>query len=313
MGKNNSNVVTAKEFAKHFGTHEDSFNEGTLDLIDHLDFSYSEIIEKERDDIILNILKHIEEDKQKIAGKGRTEAWQRGWEENYEAFIKSNCDLETLIPKFLRPNQSIRLNRRFINPNNTNFEYDFFRVFRYWLFTKYFTDIDNIYEFGCGTGMNLVELATIFPEKNLYGSDFVDSAISLVNKIAQVYKYKLLGSIFNMMEPNYEYKIVPNSGVYTFGALEQLASKTENMLQYLLKEKPKLIIHLEPTIELYDENNLIDYLAIKFHKKRGYSQGYLPRLHQLEQDGLLKIEKVKRLEFGSLFLEGYNLIVWRPI
>ena len=99
----------------------------------------------------IGILKKIEQDKQKIAGEGRKQTWQRGWNENYENFIKNNYDLKSLIPKFIRPNQPIRLNRRFIKPSNKNFEYDFFRVFRFWLFKKYFSDFDNIYEFGCGT------------------------------------------------------------------------------------------------------------------------------------------------------------------
>ena len=52
----------------------------------------------------------------------------------YENFIKNNYDLKSLIPKFIRPNQPIRLMRRFIKPSNNNFEYDFFRVFGFWLF-----------------------------------------------------------------------------------------------------------------------------------------------------------------------------------
>ena len=83
------------------------------------------------------------------------------------------------------------------------------------------------------------------------------------------------------------------------------------MLQYLLKNKPKLVVHLEPTIELYDENNLIDYLAIIFHRKRGYTQGYLTLLQELELKGVLEIIKVKRLEFGSTFMEGFTYIIWK--
>ena len=45
-----------------------------------------------------------------------------------------------------------------------------------------------------------------------------------------------------MIKPNYNIKHKLNSVVYTFGALEQLASKTENMLQYLLKNKPRLVV-----------------------------------------------------------------------
>ena len=132
--------VTIKNFAEHFGTDENDFSEKTRELITNIDFSYTEINGIERDNLILKIIKRIEQDNQKIAGEGRKETWQRGWNENYENFINTNYDLKSLIPKFIRPKQTIRLNRSYIKPSNQNFEYDFFRVFRYWLFKKYFSD-----------------------------------------------------------------------------------------------------------------------------------------------------------------------------
>ena len=70
---------------------------------------------------------------------------------------------------------------------------------------------------------------------------------------------------------------------------------------------------MEPTVELYDETNLVDHLAAKFHKKRGYTQGYLPRLKALEAEKKVEILKVKRTYFGSLFMEGFSFIIWRPV
>ena len=305
--------VTIDDFSAHFGTERNDFSKNLLEMMNGIDFSYHELSTDVREKTILEILKKIDDDNQIIASKGREEVWEKGWNENYNNFVKNNYDLDLLIPKFIRPNQLIRLNRRFINPSNKLFEYDFFRVFRYWLFEKYFIEFENIYEFGCGTGMNLVELSKIYPNKNLYGSDFVPSSVKLVNKISEAHNLNLSGFQFDMINPNYDIKINPNSIIYTFGALEQLGSQTENMLQYLLTNKPKLIIHLEPTLELYDENNLIDYLAIKFHKKRGYTSGYLPRLQELEKNGAIELVKIKRLEFGSLFMEGFTYFIWKII
>ena len=33
----------------------------------------------------------------------------------------------------------------------------------------------------------------------------------------------------------------------------------------------------------------------------------------LNEDTVKKISKIKRLNLGSLFLEGYNLIIWKPL
>jgi len=114
-----------------------------------------------------------------------------------------------------------------------------------------------------------------------------------------------------MLKPDENFKIKENSVVFTIGAIEQLASKVELFLQFLLNSSPGLCLHVEPTIELYDQNNLIDYLAVRFHRKRGYTENFLTRLKELEAKGKIEILKVKRLFFGSLYMEGYSCIIWK--
>jgi len=142
--------------------------------------------------------------------------------------------------------------------------------------------------------------------------DFVTSSVDLVNKIGEVYGWKMTGHFFDMLSPDEIFEIGDNSAIFTFGAIEQLASNFEAFLQFLLKRSPRLCIHVEPTIELYDESNLVDYLAIKFHKKRGYTENYLTRLRTLEAQNEIEILKVKRLFFGSLYMEGYTCMIWKP-
>lgn len=305
--------VTVEDFARSFGTTSDDIPEECLKLISTIDFGYEIVTGQERDNVILNVLKKIDADTQIIAAPDRQDAWEKGWEENFKSFIEKGYDLRTLIPKFIRPNQLIRFSGNYIKPKNPLFELDYFKVFRLWIFRKYLKDVDSIYEFGCGTGFNLVELANMYPGKNLYGSDFVPSSRDLINKIAQVYKFNLKGFLFDMLKPDEKITIDKNSAVYTFGSIEQLGSKFEAFLQYLLKQSPKLCINLEPTVELYDQDNLFDYLAVKFHVKRGYTRNYLPRLNELESQGKIEILKVKRLHFGSMFMEGFTYIIWRPV
>ena len=49
----------------------------------------------------------------------------------------------------------------------TEFELNFVKVYHRWFLENYFHPFDNIYEFGCGTGFNLVVASEIFPNKNL--------------------------------------------------------------------------------------------------------------------------------------------------
>jgi len=94
--------------------------------------------------------------------------------------------------------------------------------------------------------------------------------------------------------------------------LEQTGRAYESFLQFLLEASPTLCVHVEPICEWYDENNLIDYVAIKFHKKRKYWENFPNRLRELEDEGKVEIFKMKRPYFGSLYLEGYSQIIWRP-
>lgn len=303
--------VTIEDFARSFDTTVEDIPEECQTLINETDFSYRLLEEEERDKVILNALRKIEFDTQTIGTPERQAVWQSGWEENLDDFIKSGYNLKSLVPKFIRANQPIRFNQNFIMPSNPTFELDYFRVFRLWLFKKYLKDVESIYEFGCGTGFNLAELAQLYPEKKLYGLDFVPASRDLVNKVGEVYEWKMTGHLFDMSSPDKSLQLAENSAVLTFGSIEQLASKFEAFLEFLLVQSPLLTISLEPTIELYDENNLIDYLAIKFHRKRGYTEGYLPRLRELEAQGKIELLKVKRLFLGSTYMEGFSYMIWR--
>lgn len=103
-----------------------------------------------------------------------------------------------------------------------------------------------------------------------------------------------------------------NTAVITMHSMEQLGTSFSPMMKYLVEVRPKIIIHLEPIIELYDSSNLFDVLAIKYHKKRNYLDGFLTALRKLQGEGAIDIMVEKRLRFGSMFHEGYSLIAWKP-
>lgn len=306
-------AITTKDFANSFGVSESDIREKCGNLIKSYNLSYQYIRGKQRDNLIVKILRRIEEDTQLIAEPKRKGVWQDGWQENLNAFVESGNDLNTLIPKFIRPDQAIRFKQEYILPYDSQFELRFFEVYRQWLFKTYFNDVDKSYEFGCGSGFNLVALAKLFPSIRLWGLDFVKSSCDLVNKIAEVYNLNLEGRLFDMTKPDKQFMLEANSAVFTMGAIEQLGGKFHDFIEYLIQNKPKVVVHTEPVVELYDINKLEDYLAYRLQEKRGYTKGLLPHLQKLERQDRIKIEKIRRLYFGSLFMEGYNLMVWRPV
>jgi hypothetical protein len=305
--------LTSLDFASAFGTTPDAFSSEVLSLIDSLDFRYEAMSGAERDAQILNVLKRIESDKQAIGVPERRDVWERGWAENLEAFLRSGRDPKALIPKFLRADQPLRWRGDYIMSPNPRFELDFITVFRTWIYQNFFTNAPALYEFGAGTGFNLALMEQLIPGKQLWGLDFVPSAVELISQLGTSQGCNLRGRLFDMTAPDPQFRLQESAAVMTFGSLEQLAGKFNAFLDYLLEQLPAIVIHVEPTVELYDGNSLFDWLALRFHQKRGYTEGLLPRLRELSAECRVELLQVNRVGFGSLFMEGYTLIAWRPV
>jgi len=305
--------ITTGDFAKSFGVPVQSFSAALTNLIESLALEIMPIIGGSRDYLITQIIERIRNDNQIIASDCRTETWTKGWEDNLEAFRISGGNVKELIPRFVRPGQPVRWERKYVQPNLDNFELAYIEVLRHFIIENYFGQVSSLYEFGAGTGFNLVHAGQLRPEIHLVGTDFVQSAVDLMNEVGITLGINLTSSIFDMIRPNdFSLELPENSGVWTFGSLEQLGGKIEPIVNYIIENKPKICVHVEPMSELYDEAVLEDYLAKWFQTKRGYTSGLISLLEQHEKAGRITINKIKRLEFGSLMMEGYNLMVWTP-
>jgi len=308
--------ISLEDLSKNFGCSLQNFSMEFINFYNTLDMRYQYLEKQDRDAIILQILHKLENDQQVIASPERTIVWEQGWKENLDSF-KRDKTAESILPKFVRGNKVVRYNGDFIKPLNPNFERDFIKliqIFCYNSFVQKF-EIKNVYEFGCGSSLNLLSFAELnqnYEEEkiNFYGSDFVQSSVELCNELGTFYNYNLKGFLFDMITPDYNLFLEESSAVFTFGAIEQLGGKFYDFIDMLLDKKPKVCFHIEPTIENYKPDNLFDHLQIKFHNKRGYTKGLLPYLQKLEKEEKIKIFKNKRLNFGSLFMEGYHLYAW---
>lgn len=297
--------------AKLFKTNINEVNKYCKKKIEKkIEFFY--LKQKENNDLILKILNKIFTDKQIVGSRGRKNKWLKGWNENLNIY-KKDKNLKSLFPKFYtaRDNKYFRLGGKFIKVKNSKFEIKMLDIYRNWYFKKYFSSVDNIYEFGAGTGHNLIELSKIFPEKKLFGSDFVSSSVKILKLISKRKKINLKSFNFDMINPDYKIKFLKNSAVYTSGAIEQLSGNIDKFIKYILSQKPKIVIHVEPCIDFYNDKNLTDYLGKIFQSKRKYTSNLLLKLRKLEKKNVIKIIKICKSPFGSIMMEGYNLIVWK--
>lgn len=304
-------TLLEEDIARFFGVSVHDFSETVRGMIKKSDFCYRRLEQRERDDTILTILKRIESPSLGISGVDQKERWIRGWNENLDMFVTSGYDEHTLVPKFIKPNQPVRLDGDYAIPLNDNFERDFYYVFRQWLYETYLSTYNPIYEFGCGTGFNLVELAHMYPDKELHGSDWVDASKKIIDLLAEKKGYHMKGHIFDMFFPDESFPLTQGSAILAIGALEQIGEKFEPFLQFVLTRKPKIFVHVDSLVELHDEKNLYDYLALAHDRKRNYLWGYVTRLAELEKEGKIEILTLKRMVCGGLYHEGYSLVVWR--
>lgn len=306
-------LISVNDFAKSFGADEKEVFEFCKEIIEKMNFKYKVCPLNIREKIFLDVIKKCEDDKFSVSGPHRESDWKQGWGEIFEDFIKTNKDLKSLIPKDIHTDRPLRWNGEYIISESNSFEHDFSSVFRTWLFKKYFNNYNNIYEFGCGTGHNLVFAAKIFPDRNFFGGDWVLESKKILQIVKENYKWKMQGFLFDFFNPDYNIEILPESLVYTSAALEQVGDDYKKFIDFLLAKKPKLCVNVECINEFYNKNSLFDYVALKYHKKRNYLGNLLTYLQGLEKEGKIKIIAKKRLNFGSLYHEVFSYIVWKPL
>lgn len=245
------------------------------------------------------------------SGGHRLQQWENGWKENLEAFI-STKNINLLIPKYHGKHRYVRWQQKIINPITVNFDYKIHIHIIDSIIDYYSKDIDNIYEFGCGPGYHLARLSSYYKTKNFYGLDWTTTSQEIIQQINKIYNTSITSHRFNFYNPDTNFKIADNSLVYTIAALEQVGSDFKDFIQYLIDNKPKICIHLEPISEMLDGSNLIDLLSIKYFEKRKYLSGFLTYLKELEKKQEIEIIDARRTYAGSFFIEGHSLVVWRP-
>ncbi len=303
--------LTATDFAEILGVQPDELPRECWQAISNADFRYEDVLGEERDTCIQKAIEILDAELP-VAGPGEIERWEKGWKEVLDSFRSSGASLDKLTPQYFKYHL-LRLRGNYIRAHGVKFEEAFYTVVRYYLFKRYLKDAPAIMEFGCGIGTSLLMLSELYPDKILIGCDWATASQEILHELSARGGKRIRGINFNMFAPDGGVPFAAGSAVLTLAAMEQLGGKFEPFLEYLLANSPSVCVHLEPLLELYDPARLFDYLAVRYHRKRNYLEGFLPRLEQLEQDGRVEILLCRRLYFGSFFNEGYSLVVWKPV
>ncbi|MCX6800152.1 MAG: class I SAM-dependent methyltransferase [Candidatus Falkowbacteria bacterium] len=302
--------LISSDFEKAFG---ERLSQYVKNKIEEYDFIYSEIPDEERDHWLRRLVDVLLDPNLVYSGKHRIDQWEEGWGENLNELITEK-KIEKINPHYFSKYPVLRFMQKYIKPISVNFERNSLYVIQNWLFDKYVREAENIYEFGCGTGHNLFLARDVNPKVKIWGLDWTTSSQKIIKKLVEEGIDKNMDAYnFDFFEPDYGFKLGNKSVVYTVASLEQIGDQYMKFVEYLLENKPELCIHIEPIGELLDENNLLDYLSIKYFKKRKYLDGFLTKLRELEKEGKIEILKQQRTYIGSLFIDGYSVVVWRVL
>jgi len=250
----------------------------------------------------------------RVSGQNDAAVWERGWGEVAKELAGKPITIEALRPPYFRGEPTCRLEGRYIRPLEASFEYDASLALRRLIFDRFLGAYERVVEIGCGTGINLLILASQFHGMKLVGCDWATPSRDIVNAMAKQSGRAIEGHLFNMLtaEGWDGATIDRRTAILTVHALEQLAGNWRPFLEFVLARKPGFVLHIEPILELYDPASPFDDRARRYHLKRGYLQGYLPALRALAQAGRITLDLTRRLRFGGLFHEAYSIVTWRP-
>jgi hypothetical protein len=94
--------------------------------------------------------------------------------------------------------------------------------------------------------------------------------------------------------------------------LEQIGDNYKNFIKFILKEKPQIVINVEPIVELLDSKSGFDNVMNLYCEKRKYLTGYLTELEKLEKQKKIKIIMKKRTMVSGTFIEN-SVLIWKVL
>ena len=181
------------------------------------------------------------------------------------------------------------------------------------VFADYLIKHKNIYEFGCGTGHNLLFLRKINPDCTLVGLDWAKSSQETLSLLSRtLMDEKIYGKNFDYFSPDFDFKLKPSAAVFTIASLEQIGDRHGLFIDYLMENKPEIVVHVEPFRDLLDEQNPVDLASIKYMKQRNYIDGYCEAIFKLQRNNEAQVHLFERTFIGSKYVDGYTILVWSP-
>ncbi|UYN97333.1 MAG: hypothetical protein KIT25_10525 [Enhydrobacter sp.] len=308
----NEHILGHGEFEAALGLPIGALDSRTRQLLDQAGLTFAKVGDAEQTQLQDETRQAIDRGFS-IVGEHRADIWRDAWQEQLERFEASGFDVKALNPKFVDGSTVLRWQGEYIRSLSPQFELTFMEILRDHLFRKFLSDVDSLYEFGSGSAFNVAAYAKLFPNIPIIALDWAPAAVRIADLLRERHGMKIQGRRFDFFAPSKDVVLGHGAGVLTMCALEQTGERFGPFLDNLLGQRPRRVVHMEPTLEFYDPNSNHDRLAIEYHTRRKYLSGLLPALQELADKGRIRIHLSRRLRFGSRFHECFSVHVWEPV
>ncbi len=301
-----TNKLTKKNILTYFEVDEQLLSNDVVAYLDNLfPIEYNELNFKEYQEymtLVLQILNKLSFDID----------FDRNWIVILQNIVdnQKNDVTNSLKPIWFRDDKFYVIDKKFCTTNTEVLDWKYQLAIRNILFSKYLFDIDNVYDFGSGSGINIYLINQLFEKIKLHASDSSKVSVEILEELNT---YLGIDVKYDMIDMKKEINIdvEPNSAIITTSSLEQVGGDIDNFIDFVLQKKPKRVINIEPILE-FAENNEFDNLMKLYCEKRNYLKYYYSKLLQLERENKIKILFKKRTRVAGLFIEN-SVIVWEVL
>ena len=180
--------------------------------------------------------------------------------------------------------------------------------------SQYANDASALVELGAGYGSKILTLSEFppFNQMPLYAAEYTNSGCSLIKLIAQMSNKQIeVGHCdFNTLNID-ELKIPENAIIFTSYSVHYVPELKKEFINFILKFKPKVVVHFEPCYEYYDDQTLHGLMCKRYIELNGYTKNIASTI----QSECSKIEakfEVERNIYGSNPFLPISAIKWTP-
>ena len=300
------NKITKKDLLTYFEVDEQLLSKDVIDFLDKLfPIEYNELNFEEYQEymtLVLQILNKI--------------SFDIDFDRNWIVILQNIVDkqkkdvVNSLKPTWFRNDKFYVIDKKFCTTNTEVLDWKYQLAVRNIIFSKYLFDVENVYDFGSGSGINIYLINQLFEKIKLHASDSSKVSVEILEELNN---YLGIDVGYDMIDikNKIDIDIKPNSAVITTSALEQVGGDIDSFIDFVLEKKPKRVINIEPILE-FSHNNEFDNLMKLYCEKRNYLKYYYSKLLQLERENKIKILFKKRTRVGGLFIEN-SVIVWEVL